>query len=220
MKRARYLLRSSLSGKMHVGFVLSLASGMLILINAGAFLSSPIPSMMATVPLIFAGLNPMFLFAVDLVLGTVALLGAASMFSRFGTYGAGLVMPAAISSAVVGGGFGLGMLLGILGGATYLWSARIESRTGDNRSEKLPIRVLHLPSKQTMEIEVQTLDTFASTMNRIVNIVGPSSNKTYEFGLVVAEKQKSHSTSSKNCQKCGANIRDTARFCSICGSTQ
>jgi hypothetical protein len=56
------------------------------------------------------------LFAIGIILGVIVCIGSVLMILGYGTIGAVVVMPAAIISLILGGGFVVGFVLGIVGG--------------------------------------------------------------------------------------------------------
>lgn len=101
------------------GFIISLISGILIIINAAALLSA---SFYATLSGIFPWIiwfgapPPWLLVVIGLILGIIVCIGSLLMVMGYGTIGSVVVFPAAIISLVLGGGFVAGFVLGILGG--------------------------------------------------------------------------------------------------------
>jgi hypothetical protein len=101
------------------GFLLSLIAGIMIILNAAALLSAPFYTMWSGIfPWIpyFGAFPPWILVAVGVILGIIILLGATLMILGYGTIGAVVVFPAAVISLVLGGGFIVGFVLGVVGG--------------------------------------------------------------------------------------------------------
>jgi len=101
------------------GFLVSLISGIMIIINAAALLSNSFYTWMAGIfPWItyFGPFPPWMLVAIGIVLGVIVCLGAVLMIMGYGTIGSVVVFPAAVISLILGGGFIAGFVLGIVGG--------------------------------------------------------------------------------------------------------
>lgn len=108
--------------KAQVGFVLSLIAGIIILINAVMFvaLADFLDLVGAVIPAfvtdIFAGLA-----AVGVVFAALVLIGAILIYMPGKeTIGGILVVVFSIFSIIIGGGFIIGLVLGIIGGALGL----------------------------------------------------------------------------------------------------
>ena len=108
--------------KATAGFIISLIAGILILINAAffVFLAEFLEEVGASIPVfvtgIFAGLA-----AVGAVFGVLAIIGAILIYMPGKeTIGGILVLIFSILSILIGGGFLIGLILGIIGGALGL----------------------------------------------------------------------------------------------------
>jgi len=104
------------------GFVLALASSVLILLNSAALLQSGFWGPPTDWSLVFwwlggsSGLGQPFAVLVGLMAGLIVLTGGMMMISRRGVLGAFLALPFAALSFVIGGGFVIGAVLGIVAG--------------------------------------------------------------------------------------------------------
>ncbi|MEM2902037.1 MAG: zinc ribbon domain-containing protein [Candidatus Bathyarchaeia archaeon] len=101
------------------GFLTSLIAGIMIIINAAALLSLGFYTFWSGIfPWItyFGAFPPWMLFAIGIILGVIVCIGSVLMILGYGTIGAVVVMPAAIISLILGGGFIVGFVLGIVGG--------------------------------------------------------------------------------------------------------
>ncbi len=101
------------------GFLTSLIAGIMIIINAAALLSLGFYTFWTGIfPWIpfFGAFPPWVLFAIGLILGVITCIGSVLMILGYGTIGAVVVFPAVIISLIMGGGFIVGFVLGIVGG--------------------------------------------------------------------------------------------------------
>jgi len=102
--------------------VLALASSVLILLNSAALLQSGFWGPPTDWSLVFwwlggsSGLGQPFAVLVGLMAGLIVLTGGMMMISRRGVLGAFLALPFAALSFVIGGGFVIGAVLGIVAG--------------------------------------------------------------------------------------------------------
>ena len=104
------------------GFIVSLIAGVLILINAVAFFSladfvASFGSMVPIIPFFVEGVLEI-LAAIGVILAIIILIGAILIFMPGKeTIGGILVIIASLVSLIIGGGFIIGLILGLLGGA-------------------------------------------------------------------------------------------------------
>jgi hypothetical protein len=115
------------------GFIISLVSGLLVLLNAGLLLawqfyggsflwaniffwickldgySCPLPSGITTA-------TGNISFVLGAIIGLIIIVGSILMILGYGTIGSIVVFPMAVFSLVIGGGFIAGFVLGIVGG--------------------------------------------------------------------------------------------------------
>ncbi len=104
------------------GFILAMVSAILILINAAALLSPTFWGAPTNWSLIFwwldgpAGLGQSIGVLVGVISGFVVMTGGFMMILRKGVFGAALALPFAVISVIIGGGFLIGMVLGIVSG--------------------------------------------------------------------------------------------------------
>lgn len=108
--------------KAAAGFSISLIAGVLILINALMFvaLADFLEELGASLPIFVTGIFT-GLAAVGAILGVIVIIGAILIYSAGKeTIGGILVIICSIISIVIGGGFLIGLILGIIGGALGL----------------------------------------------------------------------------------------------------
>jgi len=101
------------------GFVVSVIAGVMIIINAAALLSNSFYAMWVGIFPWIASFGPFpswILVAIGLILGIVVAIGSILMVLGYGTIGAVVVFPAAVISLILGGGFVVGFILGVIGG--------------------------------------------------------------------------------------------------------
>ena len=105
------------------GFIISFIAGILILINALMFvaLADFLEELGASLPIFVTGIFT-GLAAVGVILGVLVIIGAFLIYSAGKeTIGGILVIIFSIISIVIGGGFLLGLILGIIGGVLGLY---------------------------------------------------------------------------------------------------
>jgi len=104
------------------GFIFALASAVLILINAAALLSPGFWGSPTNWSLIFwwlggpTGLGQPIAVLIGVISGFIVMTGGIMMILRRGVFGAALVLPFAIISIIIGGGFLIGAVLGVISG--------------------------------------------------------------------------------------------------------
>ena len=115
--------RAAFRGRRAVwGFVLAVASAVLILLNSVALLSAGFWGPPTNWSLIFwwlggpAGLGQSIATLIGVLSGFIVMTGGIMMVLRRGVLGAALTLPFAIISIIMGGGFIIGMVLGIVSG--------------------------------------------------------------------------------------------------------
>ncbi len=99
-----------------LGFLLTLISGILVLMNAALLL---VPSFYASWSTVFWWLpilGPSYAFAIGFIIGLVLVMGSIIMVLSNTALANILVLPFAVFSLIIGGGFIAGMVLGALGG--------------------------------------------------------------------------------------------------------
>jgi hypothetical protein len=99
-----------------VGFAMSLISGILVLLNSAALL---VPSFYSTWTGIFfwlPSIGSSNAFVIGLIIGMVLIMASVIMVLGNGVFADVLIFPFAIFSLIIGAGFIVGMLLGIVGG--------------------------------------------------------------------------------------------------------
>ncbi|WP_455364830.1 hypothetical protein [[Eubacterium] cellulosolvens] len=100
------------------GFLLSLVSGILIILNAAFLLSSGFYTFWSGIfPWIpyFGAFPPWMLVIIGIIFAVIVFVGSTLMVLGNGTIGAVVVLPAAVLSLIFGGGFIAGFVLGIIG---------------------------------------------------------------------------------------------------------
>lgn len=98
------------------GFILSLISGILVVLNGAALLA---PGFYANWVKIFwwiPQLGQSYVFMLGLIIGVTLILSSIIMLLRSGALAAMLIFPFAVFSLIIGGGFIAGMVIGIVGG--------------------------------------------------------------------------------------------------------
>jgi len=102
-----------------LGFVLSLVSGILIILNSAALLAPSFygpPVNWSSIFFWMPSLGPSYAFAIGFIIGLVLIFGAIIMILGHGALADVVIFPFAIFSLIIGGGFVAGMILGIVGG--------------------------------------------------------------------------------------------------------
>ncbi|HKM75011.1 MAG TPA: hypothetical protein VJZ32_01175 [Candidatus Bathyarchaeia archaeon] len=102
------------------GFILTLVAGILVVLNAGALLSSSFYNMWVNaffwIPVIDNSPTHGLIFVLGAIIGLVLLVGSILMLLGYGTIGSIVVFPMAVLSLLIGGGFVAGFVLGVMGG--------------------------------------------------------------------------------------------------------
>ncbi|HXY82860.1 MAG TPA: zinc-ribbon domain-containing protein [Candidatus Saccharimonadales bacterium] len=102
------------------GFILTLVAGILVILNAGALLSSSFYNMWVSaffwIPVIDTSPTHGLIFAIGAIIGLILLIGSILMLLGYGTIGSIVVFPMAVLSLIIGGGFVAGFVLGVVGG--------------------------------------------------------------------------------------------------------
>jgi hypothetical protein len=99
-----------------LGFLLTLISGILVLLNAALLL---VPSFYAAWSTVFWWLpilGPSYAFAIGFIIGLVLVTGSIIMILSNAALANIIILPFAVFSLIIGGGFIAGMVLGVLGG--------------------------------------------------------------------------------------------------------
>jgi hypothetical protein len=99
-----------------LGFALSLVAGILVLLNAVAFLSPTFWAMWAGIFWWLPSLGQSYAFVLGVIIGLVMIFAAVMMIVKHGVLADIIIFPFAIFSLIIGGGFVAGMVLGIIGG--------------------------------------------------------------------------------------------------------
>jgi hypothetical protein len=107
---------SRVGGRGIFGFALSLVSGILVLLNAGALLSPSFFTLWSGIFFWLPTIGPLYGFALGMIIGLVIIMGSIIMVLRNGALADIIIFPFAVFSLIIGGGFIAGMLLGIVGG--------------------------------------------------------------------------------------------------------
>jgi hypothetical protein len=107
---------SRVGGRGIFGFVFSLISGILVILNAGALLSPSFFTLWSGIFFWLPILGPVYGFALGMIIGLVLMMGSIIMIFKHGALADIVIFPFAVFSLIMGGGFIAGMLLGIIGG--------------------------------------------------------------------------------------------------------
>lgn len=105
-----------LTGRRIIAFVLSLVSGILVLLNSAALLSPSFYSFWSPLFFWLPILGRTYAFALGFVIGLTLIMGSIVMILRSGALADVIIFPFAVFSLIIGGGFVAGMVLGIIGG--------------------------------------------------------------------------------------------------------
>jgi hypothetical protein len=97
-------------------FALSLVSGLLVILNAVAFLSPGFWTLWSGIFWWLPSLGQSYAFAVGVIIGLIMVFGAIMMIVKHGVLADIIIFPFAVFSLIIGGGFIAGMILGIVGG--------------------------------------------------------------------------------------------------------
>jgi hypothetical protein len=104
------------TGRGVIAFVLSLVSGILVLLNSAALLSPSFYGFWSTLFFWLPILGRTYAFALGLIIGLTLIMGSIIMIFKSGALADVIIFPFAVFSLIVGGGFVAGMVLGIVGG--------------------------------------------------------------------------------------------------------
>jgi hypothetical protein len=105
-----------MTGRRVIAFVLSLVSGILVLLNSAALLSPSFYSFWSSLFFWLPILGRTYAFTLGFVIGLTLIMGSIIMILRSGALADVIIFPFAVFSLIVGGGFIAGMVLGIVGG--------------------------------------------------------------------------------------------------------
>jgi hypothetical protein len=105
-----------LTGRRIIAFVLSLVSGILVLLNSAALLSPSFYPFWSSLFFWLPILGQTYAFTLGFVIGLTLIMGSIVMILRSGALADIIIFPFAVFSLIVGGGFVAGMILGIVGG--------------------------------------------------------------------------------------------------------
>lgn len=108
--------KPGLSSRTIRGFALSLVSGILVLLNSAALLAPSFYSTWAGIFFWLPSIGGSNAFIIGLLIGMVLIMASVIMVLGNGVFADVLIFPFAIFSLIIGGGFIVGMLLGIVGG--------------------------------------------------------------------------------------------------------
>lgn len=102
------------------GFLLSMIAGILVILNAAALLSNSFYNMWIGIffwiPVIDPSAGHGLIFAIGAIIGLILVIGSILMLLGYGTLGSIVVIPLAVLSLIIGGGFVAGFVLGVIGG--------------------------------------------------------------------------------------------------------
>jgi len=107
-------------GRNTIAVIVSLLSGILVLLNAAALLSPSFWALWSSTFFWLPVIGPAYAFMVGAIIGLTLVLGAIVIALSNGALADVIVFPFAIFSLMIGGGFIAGMLLGIIGGILAL----------------------------------------------------------------------------------------------------
>lgn len=107
-------------GRNTIPVILSLLSGILVILNAAALLSPSFWSMWSSVFFWLPTIGQAYAFMIGAIIGLTLVLGAIVMALSNGALADVIIFPFAVFSLMIGGGFIAGMLLGILAGIVAL----------------------------------------------------------------------------------------------------
>jgi hypothetical protein len=105
-----------LGGRNIIAVVLSLLSGILVLVNSAALLSPSFWAMWSSIFFWLPTIGQSYAFMLGALIGLTLVLGAIIMALSNGALADVIIFPFAIFSLMIGGGFVAGMILGILAG--------------------------------------------------------------------------------------------------------
>jgi hypothetical protein len=107
-------------GRSVIAVVLSLVSGILVLVNSAALLAPSFWGLWSATFFWLPAIGPTYAFMVGAMIGVTLVLGAIIMALSNGALADVIIFPFAIFSLIIGGGFIAGMLLGIVAGILAL----------------------------------------------------------------------------------------------------
>jgi len=114
--KVRAFVMPRMTGRRLIAFVLSLVSGILVLLNSAALLSPSFYSFWSSLFFWLPILGHTYAFTLGFVIGLTLIMGSIVMLLRSGALADVIIFPFAVFSLIVGGGFIAGMVLGIIGG--------------------------------------------------------------------------------------------------------
>ena len=114
--KVRAFVMPRMTGRRLIAFVLSLVSGILVLLNSAALLSPSFYTFWSSLFFWLPILGQTYDFTLGFVIGLTLIMGSIVMVLRSGALADIIIFPFAVFSLIVGGGFVAGMVLGIVGG--------------------------------------------------------------------------------------------------------
>ncbi len=105
-----------MTGRRIIAFVLSLVSGILVILNSAALLSPSFYNFWSSLFFWLPILGHTYAFALGFVIGLTLIMGSIVMILRSGALADIIIFPFAVFSLIVGGGFVAGLIIGIIGG--------------------------------------------------------------------------------------------------------
>ena len=114
--RVRAAVMPRVTGRRVIPFVLSLVSGILVLLNSAALLSPSFYGFWSTVFFWLPILGPTYAFALGVLIGLTIIFASIIMILSSGALADVIVFPFAVFSLIIGGGFIAGMIIGIIAG--------------------------------------------------------------------------------------------------------
>ena len=101
-------------------FILTMIAGILIILNAAALLSTSFYTLWIGfffwLPVIDPSPSHALVFVIGAIIGLILVIGSILMLLGYGTIGSVVVLPLAVLSLIIGGGFVAGFVLGVVGG--------------------------------------------------------------------------------------------------------
>jgi hypothetical protein len=98
------------------GVILTLISGILVLLNSAALLSPTFYAFWSSIFFWLPAIGPTYAFMLGMIIGLTLIFGAIVMAMGHGAVADIIIFPFAVFSLIVGGGFIVGFILGVLGG--------------------------------------------------------------------------------------------------------
>ncbi len=114
--KVRAALRPRVTSGRVIAFVLSLVSGILVLLNSAALLSQSFYGFWSTLFFWLPVIGATYAFALGVLIGLTIILASTIMILSSGALADVLIFPFAVFSLIIGGGFIAGVIIGIIAG--------------------------------------------------------------------------------------------------------